>query len=197
MMTLSLAATETWRRAFMTTTFVSFYTPAYRAHAERLVASLVAHGLKHDVEPVEQERGWCATCANKAAFIQRKRHEYRGAVVWLDADATVERHPRLLVDGFDADVAVHYRKGHELLSGTLWIGDTSRSRQLMDQWKMACEHDPATWDQRHLQNTIEAGTYDVRRLPAGYVSIFDANMSDDPVITHWQASRVMRGMVGE
>ena len=176
--------------------FVSFYTPAYEPHAVKLMRSLERWQLDYDIEERPQTAGWCATCATKPAYILAKRNEYDGPLVWVDADATVDRDPIILREGYDADIAVHYRDGHELLSGTIWIGDTPGARDLLHRWSAACQRDPGVWDQRTLQKIVESGAYRVAQLPAAYVAIYDAKMSDNPVITHWQASRQSRKVVG-
>jgi hypothetical protein len=177
----------------MTPIFVSFYTPAYAPHADKLISSLEAFGLPYDVRRVESSGNWVSNCSRKAPFLLDMLAAHPGKpLVWLDADATVEKRPDLF-DTLDCDFAAHWRYGAELLSGTLYFNATAAARRLLEAWHRQCALHPKQWDQVTLQGVIDRGVDRLRveRLPASYTCIFDGNMSDDPVISHWQASRVL------
>jgi hypothetical protein len=75
----------------------------------------------------------------------------------------------------------------------MYFNATAAARRLLEAWHRQCILHPAKWDQQNLQGVIERGVDRLRvtALPAAYTAIFDGNMSDDPVISHWQASRVL------
>ena len=81
----------------MSIKIVSYYTPNYAEHAERLIASLKKYEMDYDVVPVNF-KGWRAAVCAKPAFILKKLKEYSNydAVVWVDADAEIKAAPSLL-----------------------------------------------------------------------------------------------------
>jgi SAM-dependent methyltransferase len=175
---------------------ICFHTPdpLYSAAAAKLTASLQAQGVDHRVVVLESSDGWEATCSRKAAFVRQQWEDSDRPVVWLDADATVEKDP-VLFAALDCDFAAHKFDGWQLASGTLYFGKTDLARQLLDQWVMRCQADPLGWDQDHLQSAwcdISASS-PLRTiwLPRPYLQIFDAPrpVDEEPVVVHWQASR--------
>lgn len=178
------------------TTIVSYYTPAYELDASRLVTSLVKFKLRHDVTAIETLGSWSANTGHKAAFMQQQRERHTGPIVWLDADAEVVKYP-LAFDVLDGcDIAVHFRRDNELLSGTLYVGDTPKAREVLAAWVRRCEQFPSEWDQRNLQAALGmVPGVNLHKLPAAYTCIFDADdmlEQGEPVILHHQASRRLR-----
>lgn len=180
--------------------FVSFYTTGtgYEAEAAGLVASLEQFGLARDVAGLAPAGGWTANCNLKSAFVRDMliKHGDR-PVVWLDADARV-RMPPVYFDSLDCDFAAHWRDGHELLSGTLYFGNTTGARVLADKWVAECKVHPRDWDQHNLQRAVDAmPTLRVANLPPAYTQIFDLMKHHGaPVIEHLQASRRLKREVG-
>jgi len=176
--------------------FVSFWTPAYADEVAGLIESLRAFNLPHDVRPLPSRGTWEQNCGMKAAFLREMRAEHPGrSLVWLDADARVRQPPVLfetldLLDAFD--VAVHYRNGSELLSGTLFFNDTEAANELLRLWVTECQFFPHVWDQVCLSVAASrvAGlkTY---LLPPQYCCVFDDPKMGPPVIEHRQASRTL------
>lgn len=123
--------------------------------------------------------------------MMRREHPGR-PIVWLDADARVRRPPSLF-DSLDCDVAAHWKDGEELLSGTLYIGANDTATELLQEWLTDCQSNPGEWDQRCLQAVLNSSRrFRIQTLPADYTAIFDAGMSDHPVIEHLQASRRLK-----
>jgi hypothetical protein len=174
--------------------FVSYYTPAYRQEAMALTDTLDAHGLLHCVMAVADRGSWELNCSLKPTFIRRMMISTDKPIVWLDADGRVVQPPTLF-DSLDCDMACHFRHDVELLSGTMWFNNTTSASDLLVAWAKECEANPREWDQRTLQRVIEAGAWDVTRLPASYTAIFDdPQMMKDAVIVHGQASRRLKGV---
>lgn len=185
---------------------IGYYTDdRYGAEAENLRASLIRHGLKHRIDRVPDLGSWAANTSFKPTFIRRMLYSHQGPVLYLDVDAVVQREPRALLDLSPStfDIAVHYRKREsrsplvprvELLSGTVWFGNTTACKAMVERWEAACKAQPDVWDQRHLQNVV-AETPDLRvmNLPPEYCCIFDSMREQhpgiEPVIEHFQASR--------
>lgn len=174
--------------------FTSFYTDAYRDHAEGLIASLEAFGLEHDVRHLPSGGNWLTNVNHKAVFLlsMMARHPDR-PIVWLDADARVRQAPKLF-DTLSCDFACHYRHGVELLSGTMYFAPTAAAVQLLQAWHFKCAKHPERWDQVSLQDTIAdmGDALRVERLPATYTCVFDDPKMGPPVIEHLQASRQLR-----
>lgn len=172
---------------------VSFYTPSYADEAQGLIATCQEFGLRHDVRAVPSLGTWERNTQHKAVFMRSMLGRHTEDVLWLDADARVRQCPQML-EWLDADVAVHYREGYELLSGTLWMRPSDRTRRLCDSWVNTCERFPDMWDQQALDRAIK-GAKDIRvfNLPAPYALIFDTMEHEGPaVVEHRQASRRLR-----
>lgn len=184
---------------------IAYYTDdRYKREADRLRQSLLEHGLKHRIDAFEDRGSWAANTSAKPTFIRRMMYAHNGPVLYLDADAVVQRPPKVVQDLRPEmwDIAVHYReRDHrpygsrlELLSGTIWLGNTPACKRLVELWEAVCQTDPGTWDQRHLERIIRE-TPDLRvfRLPPEYCFIFDSMCKQHPdavpVIEHFQASR--------
>lgn len=175
--------------------YVSFHSgPGYAEEAAGLVKTLDAFGLPHDVRELPDAGTWEMNCGRKASFLLSMRQRHPGKpLVWLDADARVIRPPTLF-DELTCDFAAHWKDGDELLSGTMFIGATEAAGELLEMWRIECEQNPTEWDQRALQRIInrEPARWSIERLPASYTAIFDAGMSENPVIEHRQASRRLK-----
>ncbi|NQU44862.1 hypothetical protein HQ520_16350 [bacterium] len=182
---------------------VSFHTPEYEAESCKLRASLIPLGIEHDIRPVQSRGSWETNCQHKTEFIRDALDRHTGrSVLWLDADAKVHRYPYRL-DDLDCDFACHWRNkpgGDELLSGTMFWGNTAKARELLDLWQQANDHNPEAWDQRTLQKIVHGWEINggrMLRLPASYCTIFDTMRAngEDPCIEHFQASRRLKGCV--
>jgi hypothetical protein len=181
--------------------FVNFYTRGlgYEDHAARLIESLDRLGCVYDQEAVEYPGSWFKSQALKPGFLQRKlAQHFPHPIIWVDADAIVRQKPTLFYEWADEqnapDIGVHYKDGEECLSGTVWLNQSPRTRELIEQWVKLQQANPEEWDQRLLEQTIiEAERLKVGRLPATYCQIFDS-MKDagEPVIEHFQHSRHTR-----
>lgn len=167
----------------------------YRGHAAALGASAAALGIDVKARLIERSK-WARATSYKARFVREMLDLFLDCpIVWLDADARVRQYPALFdaMPG-DADVAFHRKDGRELLSGTLWFGQTGGARRLADEWVRECEAHPGVWDQRCLDAALaRLPETRVFPLPAPYCLIFDSMAHQGPpVIEHLQASREAR-----
>lgn len=178
--------------------FVAYYTDRYAAEARGLIETLDAFGLEHDVRRVPCLGSWSANTSHKPAFLQAARADHLGrAICYVDADARIRRRPSLLGDLGLADIAVHYRGGAELLSGTVYLGASDAAGAILEEWRQQCLDCPGRWDQMCLADVLEAEAaargWRIGRLPAAYCQIFDTMAGEGlPVIEHMQASRRLR-----
>lgn len=184
--------------------FASFFTPEYVEEASGLLASLAAAGISDDearVDAVESLGRWELNCSRKGPWLAEVFASLADGdrVVWLDADARLDADPRpyFLSIPDAVDLAVHWRVGAELLSGTLYLRNGEGTRLLLDLWGKSCRAAPGAWDQRVLQQVIHRlPNLVVANLPAEFCAIPDLMPGVSPVIRHRQASRRLKLVVG-
>ena len=198
---------------------VSFYTKdtPYEQEVQNLLASLERWGIDYDVRGLRAGANWHVNCLMKAAFCRDRIAEHARPIIWLDADAVVERYPRLcweLDQHFDFAICPTGPRGeHKFLAGTLWFNQSEASRRLLATWVQACEKPRHQWS-REEQNTpdqvflhaawrrmhAEPSSHPLRTfwLPQSYCAIFDklALVPEPPVIIHYQASGRFKHLVG-
>lgn len=173
---------------------VCFYTRdnEYAEIVKNLEASLNKFNIQHKLVPIESVGAWELNCALKAKFIQQQWEESDIPIVWIDADATVEKYPEIF-PSLDCDFALHKWDDWQFSSGTMYFAKTQLAKKLIDQWVVRCEADPVNWDQVSLQSAWcdISSVLPLRTvwLPRSYYAIFDAGGVEETVIKHWQASR--------
>ncbi|NIP35271.1 MAG: hypothetical protein GWN12_10025, partial [Thermoplasmata archaeon] len=135
----------------------------YEAEAEVLKASLETVGYSYDIRGVPNQGSWQRNTQLKARFVQHMLASYPGRpLLYLDVDAVMVQPPDLL-DGMDADIAaVHFARKAELLSGTVWWGNTVQCNRVVRKWIRLNERHPErlpngkeAWDQRTLALAIK------------------------------------------
>jgi hypothetical protein len=198
---------------------VSFYTKhtPYEQEVTHLLTSLERWGIDYDVRGLKAGANWQSNCNMKATFCRDLMAEHNRPLIWLDADAVVERYPRLfweLDQHYDFAICpVGPRLETKFLSGTLWFNHSDASRQLLDAWVQACAKPRHQWS-RQEQDTPDqvflhaawrrvhaASAPQVLRtfwLPQSYCAIFDKPLvgNEPPVILHYQASGRFKHLVG-
>ena len=180
---------------------VAYYTDdeIYGPAVDRLSTSLLKYGLNHHLQIIDSKGSWSANTSFKPSFIREMMDRYPGAgIVYTDADSEFVSYP-VLFDSLDCPVAIHLldhtiykpnRKRVELLSGTIFFNNSDKSKQIVDAWIQVCQQFPEMWDQRALHRVLGS---DFHQLPPGYCQIYDYMKSvADPVVRHYQASRVAR-----
>lgn len=177
-------------------TVISYYTKntGYEIEVEKLIASLVKFNIPYDIECINNLGDWDKNTRYKALLIKKKLEQY-DKVVFIDADAVVMQYP-ILFDQLECDIAVHLRNGTELLSGTLYLQNTSLTKQLVNVWIQKNKTCTAI-EQRNLQSVIKTiPGLRLVELPGNYTKIFDTMKNvGEPVIVHNQASRKFRKAV--
>ncbi len=175
---------------------VSMYTvnTPYEQEVKNLRKSLEKFKVKHKIYPIKNTGSWAKNCQQKALVIRQAMDEFSENVVWIDADAILERTPELF-SRLKCDIAYYYLKAFkELLSGTLFFTNNQRMKSLVDEW-IALNATNDKWDQKNLQSIVESKR-DLRKsiLPVEYCKIDKIRFTNsaNPVVTHYQASRRFR-----
>jgi hypothetical protein len=191
--------------------YVSYYTigNGYEPEAEGLRRTLEVFRLPYQIVgiPIDGLRGprtWQRAIGYKAEFIREMQHAFPDRpLVWLDADARITQRPRLF-DWVTCDLAAHWFRTKELLSGTLYLAPGKASRFLVEAWvRRNCERpDGRCADQRNLMDVVRSRRdLSILNLPPEYAWI-DAGSGSDlsaraygrryPIIVHRQASRRLK-----
>lgn len=177
---------------------------------EYLLPSLKRLYLYYDIKIVENLGTWAKNTNYKAEFIKKMLLKHKQSVIFLDADATIERNPFLFPTLKDYDIAYHeldwdlqYKKNSgkkELLSGTLFLNYNEKVLQLLDEW-IKENNSNARWEQQNLKNVlIQNKDIKIYKLPVEYCTVvnYDGKVPDyvkKPVILHHQISRKLRNKV--
>lgn len=167
-------------------TFTSGFTPRYMDLASQLIVDLDNLGLQHHVAPWPDTGSWVGNCAQKPGHMQLMREMLEGPIVWVDSDARIRSLPRWFC-GCEADVAIHRKP--EVLSGTIWFGDTDVAREVIAKWVEMQESHPDVWDQKMLARALDMVPHREAQIPVSHVKIYDSGDAVTPVIEHFQASR--------
>jgi len=171
---------------------VSYYTTLYQFEAENLERSLIKFlpEISYNIEEYPESGSWEKNTHYKAIFIKEKLTQ---PIIWTDADSELKQYPKLF-DEVDCDVAFHWFKSSELISGTMYWNNTEKSHELLDSWIRLNQLFPNKWDQVNLQTALnEIEDIKVIKLPPEYNFIFDLSREYygnlNPVFEHYQASR--------
>ena len=109
------------------------------------------------------------------------------------ASASVMISAPILLDDIEADIAaVHFANQRELLSGTVYLGNTAKCNEAVDRWIEINEKYPVklpngrdAWDQRTLEISIkETPGFNFVELPQSYTWIIGLTQKKCPNETH-------------
>ncbi len=168
---------------------------AYEKEAQKLLQSLTKLKISLDLRVIDSLGSWQKNCLYKAIFIKGMLRAMHKPIFYVDADAIFHRAPDLC-EIMGADFAVHYFRGTQLASGTLFFNNTTPAFNLLDAWIKHNARYPQAMDQENLQYVLEKSNdpnLKVYLLPAEYCKIFDMSPEvDNPIIEHFQASRRLR-----
>ncbi len=177
----------------------SYYTKgtAYETEVKQLRITLRRFNLESDIVGINDLGSWHKNTYYKPKFIKKMLNKHKGRpVVFVDADAKIRANPVMFND-FDCDFACHFKGDKELLSGTLYFGNTKGSRYLVNKWLEKDLLFPKThMPQKNLRAVFDAEEDNIKweKLPVEYCAIYDSrsryNMS--PVIEHYQLSRLYK-----
>ena len=181
--------------------FITYYTPKYAACAKMLMADCNYLKLDLIAEPLEDFKDWQQATRFKATFIGAYLNKLNEDICFIDADARIRKDPVLIKELSSAnyDIAAVYFKNIELLSGTLWMANTSTVKDIIQDW-IKLNIDPRKSrgvEQQNLQVTLDKyPAIRFLRLPPEYAAIFDLSRlfykEIEPVVEHFQRSRQIR-----
>jgi hypothetical protein len=178
---------------------IAYYTvdTPYEAEKEVLKESLEDWDYSYLICGVKNLGSWQKNTQYKAQFIRAMLDRFPGQpLLYLDVDAVMTEAP-VILDDLDVDIAaVHFAYQRELLSGTLYLGNTVQCNRVVDKWLRLNEQYPEylpngreAWDQRTLEMAIKKiETINYFELPQGYTWIVGLTQRRVPdvqaVITH-------------
>lgn len=191
--------------------FVSYFTPNYKKIIEEyLLPSLIGLELPYYTEEVKDLGNWRKNANYKLIFIKQCLKKFNTDIVWIDADAIINKFPTLFwIIPKEYDLAVHYLdwmlhygrpsdKGkYELLTGTMFFRNNDNGKRLLDKWiELTLPSNP---QQKTLEKSIkQMPEIKVYKLPRSYCFIVATSKGEplnplkDPIISHFQKSREMR-----
>ena len=176
---------------------VSFYTKktGYETQVEELKITLQRFNLENDVVGILDRGSWHKNTYYKPQFILRMMNKHRGrSIVYVDADAKMRMNP-VLFNNFNYDFACYFHaQRKELLSGTLYFGNTKKARHLVNMWIKEDKLHPSTsMPQKNLRAVFdrEKDNLKWKALPVEYCMIYDSRSRYhiNPVVEHFQLSR--------
>jgi len=189
---------------------ISFYTPNYKAIAEKyLISSINKLNLNNYIIEVPNQGNWKENTNYKPIFIKECLEKFKENLVWIDCDATINSFPIYFdqLDKSNIDFTYHLLswekhygrprdKGKfEFLSGTLFFRNNDLVKQFVNIWTECSEE--IYPDQKSLDYTLKKfGNINSEILPREYCYIDTlpngnkpSIIIENPVITHYQASR--------
>ena len=188
--------------------FTSHYTikTPYEDIVKYLVKSLEKFNLDYDIEPIKSFGFWRTNSNYCAKSTLKMLEKYKPRpILRLDADATIEKFPILFDKKFRPDIGgCIYKQSKlkpegEFMGGTIYFGNTERSREICKIWVDECERHPnhrngdLLWRIIHREKNML-----FKEMPISYCRIFDfPNMGPEIVIQHWQASRKCKGIINK
>lgn len=202
-------------------TFYTIDTPYEQVFKDYLLPSVMnlfyEYEVKWKVSAIENKGSWNKNVAQKPLVILKMLEEMNNiynndkALVFLDADSSVDKYPRLFNEiPNDVDIALHYldwatwyqnginRK--ELLTGTMFFRNNQKVRDLVKEWyEQALKTD--VWEQQVLERLLPKTDLVVYELPVEYCYIKSMpngsapHVKCEPVISHNQVSRKLKRVI--
>ena len=195
---------------------VSFFTKntPYEQEAIEFMASCEKHGIEYEVEGLESQGVWDRNCAMKPAFILRKLHEKRRALLWVDIDGRFKRgFPPYDWEKADLSVWVNEKdvpgKCNRFCSATLYCSYAPQTVALCETWIALCETYLSqdnrlveVWDQDVLQEALlNHPKVRFAPLPLRFCKIYDfkerETFEEEIIIEQTQVSRRLKEMINK
>lgn len=182
---------------------VAYFTEGtpYEGEAEVLKESLESIGYDYYICGVPNLKSWQKNTQYKAVFLQEMLKRNARSLLYLDVDSIMIQAP-ILLDDLKADIAaVHFAYKSELLSGTIYLGNTKQCERVIQKWIYLNEQYPETlpngkaaWDQRTLALAIKKiKGVNFIELPQSYtwiVGLTQKHIPDSqPIIMHTRGAK--------
>jgi hypothetical protein len=121
---------------------VSFYTEDYARHAKRLTEELKKLKLDHHIVKLDPIGEWIDNTRLKGELVLNTLKRNKRSVLWVDADSSVHKEPKLL-NLIDADFAAWAKTGERPWAvGHLWFNYTPKGIELCEKWAKYCKEAP-------------------------------------------------------
>lgn len=181
-------------------------TPYEEVMDTHLLPSLKRWKLNYDIEGIPDLGSWQKNTHVKAEFIKKMLLKHKCPVIFLDADATIEKYPKLFNGMYKYDIAYHSLdwylqwKGisgtkRDILSGTLFLNYNKKVLNFLDKW-IKENNKNIRWEQQNMQEVLKKESLLTYPLPYEYIVIprmkgeLPPNIKkEDIVILHHQVSR--------
>ncbi len=189
--------------------FISYYTKSYSEVMNNyLLPSLIRWQLPYYVEEIKDLGSWKANTDFKPYFILQCLNKFNDDVVFTDADSVIHKFPILFWAIQNYDLAYHLLRwaDHypwqrnsnktEVLSGTLFLKNNEKIRQLISKWIELSN--TSGWEQVALGKAIKLmPNLKIYLLPRHYCYIgstprgepLNPLPKEDIVIEHFQCGR--------
>ena len=181
---------------------VGYYTKdtLYDSKAVVFQKSLEELDIPFYIQRMEDLGGWYANTGYKPTFLKEMLKKFpEHNIIYVDCDAEFLKFPDLFYF-FEGDIGVYlldrekcYGKtqhGFEILSGTIFLRNNTKVKEIVEKWEQECKSHPHVWDQKSLQKVL-GDNY--KKLPGEYCKIWDQmECITDPITIHYQASREVR-----
>jgi hypothetical protein len=163
---------------------------------------------------VADQGSWVRNCALKGIFMEQAMRILAQPLLWIDADATLERVPTQL-RGIGVDFGVYAFSGPRrrsccgrvvnlpdefpdppkwFNSGTVFVNNTKGGVLLLERWAELCRQDDGQWDQWLLQQAWTDVRPSTFWMPQSYCAI-NGRCNDNhgrPVVSHKLASAMQK-----
>jgi hypothetical protein len=200
---------------------VAYYTAGttYETEADLFERSLKKCGItNYLITPIEKTKDWYAATALKAFFLHDSLMKHGEPILYCDVDAVFHQNPTAYFEALERrfDFAAHWFQGpaggadktvnaNRLLSGTLWLNYTEKTKQLLSAWGqmnslLSDLKIPEGGGQKNLwYMTTCMKDLRIKKIPGRYCYVFDkpwAYPDNEPrIIEHTIASRENRNRV--
>lgn len=200
--------------SFIVISYYTVETEYVRVAHDFLMASLKGKDIRSDIRGVENLQSWAANTSFKPTFILQMLEKHKeDNVVFIDADGEVLEYPKL----FDEIPLQHNFASHtldrgewyannetrmELLTGTLWVRNCTRSKEVIKEWADECAK-TKNWEQRVLEQVLYKNKEVVYPLPVEYCWIKTLPSGNSPnikpkgniIVRHNQVSRSLKKQI--
>ena len=172
----------------------------YAGEARNLLLTIRQFGYEYDIQEIDNFGSWLRNVMYKPIFIKKMLEKHKRSVLYLDADATIEREIDFTMF-LDVDFAVPYVGNFWVNPATLFFRNTSGVIELIDKWINANDRHPdASSDQINLVDVLNEANWEkkirILNLPKEYCSISDSiGRADNPIVLQHQASQRLAGIV--
>lgn len=189
---------------------VAFYTKntGYEEEIKKFKSSAKTNGYTPYIEGIKNLGSWDLNTKYKPHLILNAMEKYpeEDYFLFLDADAIINK--VIPMDEIKGDISVCHKaikskkqKGW-LLSGTIFIKNNKKMKNIMNEWIEINKKNPKTFDQDTLYSILKNNfeKINIQRLSLKYCKINGSNNSvhkklKNPIISHNQASRRLKGKV--